>query len=355
MAILPKSPFNPEMLILARNSRGFSQTELAKLVGVTQSKISKLEDGLPPPPSPEFLTSLSLSLNYPASFFFQTGGSHALSASFYRKKSALPAKLLTQCDARMNIQRIHIERLVKAVEFEPRKLPHLDPAETDGGPQQIARQIRAYWQIPRGPIKNLTGYIEDAGCFVVLFDFGTRQLDGLSLFADDGTPIIFLNKNLPTDRLRFTLAHELGHIIMHRIPSPTMEEEAHAFASELLMPEAEIRSSFYPLNFDQLARLKLYWMVSMGSLLKKAEDIGATSERYSRYMWMQMGKLGYRSKEPHSDSLPTETPGLLKELIEVYFSELNYTHEELAKTLSLTLDEYDQMYLGKPPSIRLLS
>lgn len=336
--------FNPEMLILARSSRGLTQTELAAKVGVTQSRISKLEDGLTGAPDEAFTDRLARALEYPVHFFFSWRGARAACASFYRKKSALPARLLNMCDARMNIQRMHVEQLVKAAEIEARQLPSIDPDEIEGGARGAARQIRTYWGIPRGPLKGLTQLVEDAGCVVIQFDFGTRQLDGLSLFTNDGTPVIFLNKDMPSDRLRFTLAHELGHIIMHKLPKAEMETEAHEFASELLMPADEIRSSFYPLSLDVLARLKLYWQVSMAALLKRAEDLGSVSERYARVLWMQMGKFGYRSVEPHQDQLVREIPSLLGELVTVHLAELEYTRDQLAHVLALTRAEFDRMY-----------
>lgn len=344
------------MLILARDSRGLNQTELAEKVGVTQSRISKLEDGLSLSPPEELVSKLTAALGYPRHFFFQKGGARAGCESFYRKRSGLPASILKMCDARMNVKRLHVECLVKAAEFETVDLPYLDPDETNGGAAQIARQLRAHWKIPRGPIKNLVKIVEDAGIVVVLFDFGTNKLDGLSLFADDGTPIIFLNKNTPPDRMRLTLAHELGHIIMHRVPKAEMEDEAYAFAAEFLMPESEIRSSFYPLNLDQLARLKLYWRVSMAALLKRAEDMGATSERYARYLWMKMGQFGYRANEPHQGQIPTEQPTLLRELVVMHLTELEYTREEMAHALALTLDEFETMYGAQPtPGLVALS
>jgi len=341
-------PFNPDMLILARNSRGLNQTELAEKVGVTQSRISKLEDGLSLSPPEELVDSLSRALGYPSSFFYQHAAARAVCHSFYRKRSGLPSSILSSCDARMNIQRLHIEKLVKAAEFETRTLPFLDPDEIKGGAREVARQLRSFWGIPKGPIKNLVKIVEDAGCIVVLFDFGTLKLDGLSLFANDGTAVIFLNKHMPGDRIRLTLAHELGHIIMHRVPKPEMEEEAYAFAGEFLIPEAEVKSSLYPVSLDKLARLKLYWRVSMAALLKRAADLGVITERQSRYLWMQMGKYGYRSHEPHEDQIPLEQPSLLRELISLHLGDLEFTADELASVLAVNRAEFDQMYLTTP-------
>ena len=342
------------MLILARESRGHTQSELAEIAGVPQSRISKLEDGLIPAPPEDIMAKIAVSLNRPMHFFYQRGG-RAACASFYRKKSSLPKRVLNTIDARMNIQRLHIEKLVKAVEFENKQIPHLDPDEIEGGPSQIAKQVRSFWGLPRGPVKDVIKIVEDLGCIVVFFNFETRKIDGLSVFTNDGTPVIFVNRDIPMDRMRFTIMHEVGHIIMHRVPTPNMEPEAHEFAAEFLMPASDITSTLYPLNIAQLARLKLYWKVAMAALLKRAETLGAISERYSRFLWMQMGKYGYRSMEPHGENLPKEQPSLLKEIIQTHLTDLEYSVGDLAFSLALNEEEFQQIYLPPSSKIQLMA
>lgn len=337
------------MLVLAREYMGMTQKDLALSLGVTQGHVSKIEDGLLLNISDELLEKAASVLQRPRSFFSLPGAARAACESFYRKKSALPKSVLRQCDAAMNIRRLQIERLASNAEFDTQELPYCDPSEFRRGPAEIAQHLRRLWKLPRGPIQNLTEVVENAGCVVVWLDFGTLKLDGVSLLGADNTPIIFLNPNFPPDRMRFTLAHELGHLVMHRLPSPEMEEQAHAFASEFLMPESEIRSSFYPISLDRLARLKLYWRVSMAALLKRGTSLGAIGERYSRFLWMQMGKYGYRQTEPHEREIPVERPRLLLELVDVHFSDLEYTRSELAAALAMTNEDLDETYLNHSP------
>jgi Zn-dependent peptidase ImmA (M78 family) len=94
--------------------------------------------------------------------------------------------------------------------------------------------------VPPGPIENLTTLAERAGIIVVWCDFGAA-IDGVTMKTDDLPPCIFLNRTAPADRLRASLAHEIGHTIMHRVPTDTMEDEAYTFGAELLVPERELR------------------------------------------------------------------------------------------------------------------
>ncbi len=129
--------------------------------------------------------------------------------------------------------------------------------------------------------------------------FDTDQLDAISQYVPGSKlpPLFYLNADTPADRLRFTLAHELGHIVMHhqQTNEANVEEEADRFAAEFLMPEQEIGTSLYALNIPKLTRLKGYWKVSMGAILRRARDIGKITDRQYRNLWEQMSRLGFQS------------------------------------------------------------
>ena len=71
--------FNRYMMVLARESRGETQTDLAKSLGVTQGTVSKYESGLNDPP-PEFVKDLSDHLRYRTDFFFEIGRPYKLTS-----------------------------------------------------------------------------------------------------------------------------------------------------------------------------------------------------------------------------------------------------------------------------------
>src|SRR5690242_8504646 len=153
-----------------------------------------------------------------------------------RKRASLGERALRQIHAEVNIRLIHVRRYLSAIDLTTDlPLPWIDVDE-GGGPVGVARSIRKAWMIPDGPIGNLTEYCERAGIVVVWFDVDA-PIDGVAIRVRDLPPCIFLNSRRPADRMRFSLAHELGHIIMHKVPTDEMETEANSFASELLVPE----------------------------------------------------------------------------------------------------------------------
>jgi Zn-dependent peptidase ImmA (M78 family)/transcriptional regulator with XRE-family HTH domain len=298
--------FNPARLTLAREALGLTQTALSSKASISQSKISKIEDGSLPPTS-EDVSVLARELGQPEDFFYRPGEQTTSPVSFYRKTNSLSLGLFKQCNARMNICRLGLKERLTQQGTPQHSLPLL-PVSEHGGAEGCARKVRSLWGVKRGPIGNLTQLAEKAGCVVIHFDFPTKKLDGLSLWSEGDVPFIFLNHQFPSARMRLTLAHEIGHLVMHRAPHDQVEDEAWAFASELLMPETEIRTKFFPATLESLAALKPQWGVSMQALLKRGEDLGKIQPRYARYLWMQMGKSGYRIQEPYDDQVPREEP-----------------------------------------------
>ena len=245
--------------------------------------------------------------------------------------------------AQINIRRFHLARLLQSAEVPECKIyPH--DVEEYGSIEEIARAVRAEWLLPSGPISNVTQAIEAAGGVVVCFDFGTRLVDAISRWIHGLPPMFFINKDLPPDRWRFTLCYELGHLILHRTPNPDMEKQAHAFAAEFLTPRDEIKLLLTDVSLPRLAELKQYWKTSMSSLLKRAEELGRITNRQARYLWMQMGKAGYRTREPVELRGAEEKPITLQELIDVHISELHYSEPEISYLLAINESEFRSLY-----------
>jgi Zn-dependent peptidase ImmA (M78 family)/DNA-binding XRE family transcriptional regulator len=331
------------MVRVARESRELTQFELAELAGVSQGWLSKVENGLMAAPR-DTIVKIAAVLRYPITFFYQQERLVGLPARFYRKVKALNGKTLDRIHAEVNIVMLHLDRLRRSIELEDANLiPRLDPDEA-GSPEEVARYVREIWHLPRGPVKDLFGSVEAAGGIIVLSDFGPHRIDGVGLLRSALPPMFFLNRRLPTDRLRFTLAHELGHVIMHGIPGDEMEVQANRFASELLMPQEEMRAQLSPVTLERLATLKLIWGVSMAALLKRAETLKVITSAQYRYLWSRMGAAGYRTAEPPELDLPPERAGVITDIFQAYLQDLGYSAEQLRHLLAIGFDDFRRLY-----------
>lgn len=353
---------NPDCVKVARQARGMSQTRLAEISGLSQGAISKFESGLLEP-SADALGKLSEALGFPQEFFFASDRIFGLPLSVqYRKKANVGQRATEQLEAEINLRIMHLRRLLKSVDFEPDlPFPNLDLDDFVGGPEGLAQLVRRLWQVPSGPIRNLTGYVERAGCVVFACDFQSIGVDGLTIQPQGLPTCIFLNSGMPGDRQRFTLAHEVGHAIMHRLPSATMESEADRFAAALLMPASDVRPQLAGgLSLARLAALKPVWRVSMAALLVRARTLNVLSESQASYLWRQFSKHGYRTREPEEVSVPAEVPVVLPQILRTHLSDLGYSLAELAKTLLvsqedlLTMHKIEVALPVRKPELRLV-
>jgi Zn-dependent peptidase ImmA (M78 family)/transcriptional regulator with XRE-family HTH domain len=334
----------PELIVLAREARGLTQSRVASLLGVSQGHLSKVEAGLLPV-SDHLVDGLSSVLDFPPHFFAQPEPVYGPGTSefFHRKRKTLSPRLLATLHAQVNIRRIQIARLLQGVEVEGEQIPEYDPDAFDSI-EEIARAVRAAWNLPKGPVENVTESIEAAGGIVVLADFGTPKLDAVGRYIPGLPPLFFINRDSPGDRTRLTLAHELGHTVMHQVPNPEMEEQATRFAAEFLMPERDIRHELEYLSIDRLVALKIRWQVSMQALLVRAERLGKITPRQARYLWMQIGKAGFRTREPAEADVPREQPRLLAEIVETYVTRMGFTPDEVADLLAINAGELEANY-----------
>jgi len=339
---------NHNMVILGRESRGLSQKALAEKLGVTQGRISKIEMGLLPVPD-DLLNKLSQILEYPTHFFFQEGSMIGVGIAeiFHRKRQDTPKKTLNKAYASIELKVKHLAKLLLAAEI-PYNVPPFNITEYEGQAEKIAQLVRSIWNIPRGPIQDLTETIEDQGILIIPIDFETHHIDAISRWIPTLPPLFFVSKSIPKDRYRFSLAHELGHMIMHQYPNPDMEEQANRFASEFLLPEHDIRADLEGLNLAKLAVLKRYWKVSMTAILLRAEQLQIITPNRARYLWSQMSQAGYKVREPIELDVKGENPLLLYELIDTYRKELGYSITDLSYVLALNEDEFRSQYLDKP-------
>ncbi|HWX54076.1 MAG TPA: XRE family transcriptional regulator [Verrucomicrobiae bacterium] len=346
-----KDQFNPEMLILARESRGHTQGDLARLLAVKQGTVSKLEGGMMPI-SLDLLDKISRVLRYPRSFFFQTEKVFGFGSSvfYHRKRQGLPLKHLRQLHAELNIRRFAVKKLLVAAEIEHFGFRHYDPAEYDGKIELIARAIRSAWRLPPGPIRNLTEAIENAGGVIIRCDFGTRKADAISEWVEPSPPLFFVNSSpeITGDRIRFSLGHELGHVVMHQFPVPDMEDQADRFAAELLLPAREIAPQLTRLNLPKLAALKREWKVSIGALIEQAARLEMISQSQRSRFISHLRSTTHSYREPEETDIPIETPSLLDELVQTHLKGLGYSVSEISAMIDEFEPEFTKKYLPAP-------
>jgi len=335
---LTKMKVNHSQLTLAREYRGLTQTELSKAVqGLSQSNLSKFE-------------KVFETLNFPKEFFAKKINID-LEIANYRKKSSISKTLLQDFETSCKFIGYLIDEMADSVDYPDFSLVTLD-LEEGYTPEEAAIFTRKNFRIATDePIHDIFKVIENKG--IIIYELNTdEKFDGISFFTPKGFAVIVINKRFTNDRKRFTLAHELGHLVMHCSPDfpipigRNKEQEANDFASEFLMPKSAIMKSLGNLKMSALSALKNYWLTSKAAIVKRAQSLGAIDKDRYRFLNIELSRSGEKKKE--KDTVSIDYPQVFSTSVGLHLKELGYTENELAGAFSLPLDIIQKYLLQQP-------
>lgn len=347
---------NPEMVILAREFSGHTQSSLAALLSFSQGTLSRYESGLATIPL-HHAEEVARVTDRPLTFFYREAKVYGSTELHHRKRKSISLRELRQVHALVNEVRIQAYTLLAEAEIESDHRFYRLQVSRFGTPEGVARELRRLWQMPTGPVRSVVGAIESAGGVVFDCDFPSRSVDGVSQWPFDGEvthPVLFCNADSPGDRQRFTLSHELGHLLMHHLPTDgDPEEEADRFASEFLMPADEIADDLSRLTIERAAAMKPYWKASIAAIVRRAYSLEKITERQYRHLNMQLSKYGYRTSEPVP--LPRERPQLFEAIVDVHRQSHRHSDQEIADRLGIYVEEFRERFGRGPCGLRLLA
>ena len=333
---------NRKQLSFARIYRGYSQTELASMIeGLSQPNLSKFEKGLNSL-SDELLLKIIDYLDFPYEFLSKNISNDA-GLAHYRKRTTITKKDRTDIEYSYKLIGYIIDEMSDSLIWPEFNFKTLD-IEEGYSPKYIASYTRKSLGLkPDEPVADIYNLLEVNGIIVVELD-AIDKFDGVSFVSDKGYPIIVINENFSNDRKRFTLAHELGHLLMHLIDNPAipkfrdnkLEIEANTFASEFLMPSEAIKNSLFNLKLAYLAELKRYWLTSMASILRRAFDLKCITKDTYTYLNIEFSRKGLKKDEGFDVYI--DSPELFKKGYVMHKSELAYSDIELSKAFDLPID-----------------
>lgn len=339
--------FHSGMILLLEQLENISQTQLAAAAGTTQARISKIVHRQVEF-SEELAKKISLEEDYPTSFFTDTPDLLPIKDLTYRHTSKVPARELNAIAAEFTLLYGTVQQLAQAVHMEDHtgwidkvapKKERIDNKDIEN----IANHARFELRLPpSGSIGNVTRSIEKSG--IVVAPLKNLSSDSSTHLSSDGVtypvksglmPVIGYSPNPESgDRERFTKAHELGHMILHRYRRPEtyrdMESEAHRFAGAFLMPLSDANQIMNPTTMlSDFARLKSTWGMSIAAMISRAHNGGIISYDRYRSLFMQLSVRGWRKQEPVH--VGREKPVLLAQLLEQTYG----NHEGLVDALQI--------------------
>lgn len=310
----------------ARTYHGWSQGRLADLVSISQPAISKIEKG--GPAAPDTLTAIARETQFTRAFF-ERGRLPDLPQGTLRFRKRATARLRdderVRSHVRQTIEIIHdLEAELEGV-AKPRAVrirPVLPSASVDDDfIEALAVECREWIGVGRGdPIPNLTRAVERAGVAVIGSSHEIDKHEGATYWPDypAGRPIICVSRGRPGDKTRISIAHELGHLLLHQlrdVQPEASEREAFLFAGALLLPrDVAYEIIQTPVILRELAIVKAGFGISIAALVKRCIDLGLIDQERRTSLEKQISARGWRKNEPVH--VPDEEPQLVRQMIQ---------------------------------------
>lgn len=314
-------------IVTLRDLEGLTQVELARTMGVSQGFVSQFEKGTRPVPD-SIAERAAQAFGLPIEFFHVPPIPAASATATFRKNSTATAR------DEKRILALHGEAARLFAEASERSGYH--PAQFDqvvvDDVEETADNLRSMLGVGAdSPILNVTRALERLGVGVVM------SLDPTETTSDHtgvsrpsravDRPLISVIASQPGDRYRFTLAHELAHLMYDRdrttptggVRSP-VEKRAHGFAGAFLLPGIAMKERVgESLTLQGYLRVKAEFGASVGAIIARARTLRLISEQRYRSLQIQLSSQGWRKNEPVK--VATESPLLLTQAVKHGISE----------------------------------
>lgn len=346
----------PKTLEAARLARGLSLSALAERCGISAPTLSRLESGKRDASADErrvlagALAVPEIALSRPL-----VSERLGLSGFYHRKLRRAGAKGVRAIESQCLLDVVALRELTGMADLPgPSSVLTIDLDDAKGDPEVAANMVRLAWQLPRGPIRDLCRVVEAAGCVVIHTDFSIPEMDALYQKVNGLPPIFWVNSRKPLERVRFSIAHELGHLILHEekpADEAQAEREADAFAAAFLMPKADFRSECpSALRVPELVEMKRRWRCSMQAIARRARDVGRITDPQYRSIQIELSRRGWRKCEPYP--ITGESPRVLADVIGTCLRDLDLVEADLADRLGVLPEQisaWRQPFPGQRP------
>ncbi|WP_442772006.1 XRE family transcriptional regulator [Paenirhodobacter enshiensis] len=314
--------FVPERLVEARAARRIlSMTELARMLGVNPSAVSRWENGTHAPDAAA-LADLARELRVRREYFLRPvhGSDHPM---FSRSLASALKRDTSYQDAQMQWLQEISSILQHYVDFPEVDIPDVMKGLTykqlrDEDIEGIAQELRSHWNLGQAPCTNMVALLERIGCVVASIEMGTTKLDGLCSWSreDERPHILLASDKMSLPRRQMDAAHELGHAVLHKgvtheqlkTDLKEIERQAFRFASAFLMPETTYVHEVPHYSLAGLLSLKERWRVSIKAQIRRLKDLDIIPDHHATQLHKGYSAKGWHKEEPMDREWPIPEP-----------------------------------------------
>ncbi|MER6594200.1 XRE family transcriptional regulator [Micromonospora purpureochromogenes] len=342
--------FNPNRLRLARERRGLTKEALAKLCDVTRRAVTDWESGRVDNPP---VARIAQALEFPESFFFGDDLDEVrVDAVSFRALSSMTSRQVSRVLSHASMLRAFSSWIDSRYATPDADVPSFEELiasfqDAEPSPVDAANSLRRMWSLGARPIPDMLALLESRGVRVLGLPSDDREVDAFS-FWHENRPFVFLNASKSAERLRFDLAHELGHLCIHRDVRTNRnrqyELDANTFASTFLMPaDGLIPQLVGSPSLPDVMELKVHWKVSATAMVRRLHQLKRISDWQYRTWMIDLSERGFRTSEPNGVS--REQSALLRQVLALA-REDGWRTERISKELGIPRRDFTEAFLG---------
>jgi Zn-dependent peptidase ImmA (M78 family)/DNA-binding XRE family transcriptional regulator len=281
----------------ARLIKGMTQDEVVAGLGETLSKnaLSRYERGEMTPRYP-ILVALARVLDVQLEYFFRPF-TVSISQLDFRTKQDLPSmeanRLQLEVGAIME-RYLQTEQLLGLKSRFVNPLQALPALKTAEEAEEAAQRLREAWKLGDHGLMNIYGLIESFGIKVIEIT-AAEAFDGMTCMVNDNIPLIVVNTAMTVERKRFTVLHELAHILLRfdaSLDQKMIERICSRFSGAVLMPSGLLKNLIgamcEQIGLQELILIKNHYGVSLQALMYRAAQLNyisqATNDRFRNFI-----------------------------------------------------------------------
>jgi len=371
--------FVGERLTQSRIAMGLTLSALAELLSVSRQAVSQYEKGVDSPRDEVFRKIYTLFKHEPHFFLRSVDPTLLPPVLFFRSMATATKGARAKAEVRKLWIRELVNYLTDYLNFPEVNFPNVEEYPAD--PNCIAMEevevaaagLRKAWNLGSGPIPNLVRIMEQNGAIVVRHPLDADTLDALSGWTyPEHVPYVLLNSDKDCSvRSRLDLAHELGHLILHRKINSTVlrrrelfnlvESQVFRFGASFLLPQEPFLEDLYSVSLDALKVLKQKWKVSIAMMIERLKHLAVIDAEQHRRLRINYLARHWGKQEPFDDEIPIEQPLLIPSALRMLVDQRIQSVEQISINsgfaehwLKTLINAPTELFTPPPVSLKVL-
>lgn len=270
-------------VLRGRKQKGWSMDQLSAKTGnkISKAAIAKIEAGQVMPREKTILLLME-AFGMRPDYFFRSATIDAGLTGIIRSRDPLSERDLSMLLEELNhymepYLQIEMMSLLRKEFVNP--LKGMEPVADEQEAEDAADFVRHLWHLGEGALGSISQIMEERHLKIFMTDT-VGKLDGLTALLAPDEPVFLINKNINTERRRFTMLFELAGLVLtfpEEMKMAERERLCSRFAGAMLLPQkvlwSRIGKKRDQLFLQELIQLRNSFGISLGAMMHRLLEL----------------------------------------------------------------------------------